>query len=237
MLIFTAGANNVTADEYLLDGLPDLEISADTAVYSKYLWRGFALDNDPVVQSGVYAAYKGFTLSFWASGDIDNDDGVNSDELDFTAGYTHQFDKVSVSVGHIYYDFPGINGWSREFYIGAGLDVFLSPSLTYYHDYGHTGSGGSSGDYLVLDASHSVPLWDTPLSLELSGAFGYNQGLGISGEGSNLDLGAGIAMPLTEKLTLTPGINGTFPFGDLEDSNDGNQRKRFSGGFIMEYSF
>ena len=70
----------------ILQGSP-VEISADISLYSKYLWRGFTLDTDPVLQPGVYISAYGFTASVWGSFDIDSDDESNSDEMDYSIAY------------------------------------------------------------------------------------------------------------------------------------------------------
>ncbi len=73
-------------------------------------------------------------------------------ELDTTLSYDVTFDKVTVSVGHIWYTDPGygndeffVNGVKRslperapdtsEFYAGLSLDVPLQPQFTVYYDY------------------------------------------------------------------------------------------------------
>ena len=129
------GVFSASAEEGILEGTP-LEVSADMSVYSKYIWRGFMLDEDPVAQPGVYIGAYGFTASIWGSFDIDSDDALNSDEVDYAIDYTHDFEDFSVSLGHTYYDFPAADLASKEFYLGGGLNTVLSPTLTWFYDYG-----------------------------------------------------------------------------------------------------
>jgi hypothetical protein len=221
--------------EELLEGSP-LELSAEVSVYSDYLWRGFLLDSDPVMQQGIHLSAHAFTASIWGSFDIDSDDALNSDEVDYAIDYTYERDNLTLSVGHTYYDFPGTDGKSREFYIGGGLNLALSPSLTWYHDYGEEGSGGGDGDYIVLNLGYSFLLNESPITLELSGHVGYNDKLFINGEGVDVAVGCGLTIPLTDNCSLSPNIGYSIPFGDLEDTDDGNQDNKFYGGFTLTFS-
>ena len=150
-----------------------------------------------------------------------------------------KFDLFSVSAGHTYYEFPGTDTFSKELYIGAALnDIPLSPALTYYHDYGEQKQGGADGEYLALEGSHSLSLIeDLGISLDLSGRVSYNRKLFINGEGGDGLVSAGLTIPLAKGLTLSPSINYAMPFGDLDDSSDGNQRDRFYYGVGLAYSF
>ena len=223
-----------------------LGITASGAVdfYSKYIWRGFTLDRDPVVQPSFNMSYKGLTFSFWSNWDADNEDGVNSDEVDFIVDYTKSFDKFSVSVGHTYYDFPGTNGYSREFYVGVGTATIpftqlpVSTSLKFYRDYGSTENGGGNGNYLELALAYStVVIKDPGISLDLGVTTGYNHHLFINGDGGQSTLSAGFTVPLTKSLSLKPKVNYTIPFADLSASDDGAQKSRFWGGFSLAYTF
>ena len=231
------GVGIVSAEETpgLLKNLP-IEISADTAVYSKYMWRGFKLDDDPVMQPGLYISGYGFAASIWGSFDIDADDTVNSDEVDYSLDYTYSFDMLSLSVGHTYYDFPAADTKSTEFYIGVSLDTLLSPSLTWYHDYADEDSGGGDGDYVLLGIGHSFELGDSPVTLDLGASAGYNNELFINGQGGDVALSVGLTLPLTEHCTVAPSINYSIPFGDLEDSEDGNQDDEFFAGVVVSFT-
>ncbi|HPN56169.1 MAG TPA: hypothetical protein PLD92_04940, partial [Candidatus Omnitrophota bacterium] len=79
--------------------------------------------------------------------------------------------------------------------------------------------------------------WGTPslneeygITVDLSGHVGYNQRLFIKGKGGDVALGAGLTVPLTETLSLSPSLNYSLPYGDMEDSSDGNQDDEFYWG-------
>lgn len=237
LLMTNTKTMNVYGEEKANKFLP-IEISTDISVYSAYIWRGFKLDGDPVIQPGIYISGYGVTLSAWGDFAYDTNDYV-PDELDYTIDYTYKLDKISLSVGHIYYVYSssGTGTHSKEFYVGTGLDIPLSPTLIWYHDYGKEESGGGDGDYIELASSYSIPLGRSSISLDLSGHVGYNDALFIRGKGGDAALGMGFTIPLGEKLTLTPNINYSMPFGDLEDANDGGEDNEFYGGFTLAYSF
>ncbi len=226
------------AGETLLSEL-DIEASGSLDVYNRYVWRGFTLDTDPVVQPGFSLSGYGVTASFWGSWDADNNDASNSDEVDFVVDYTKEFDDFSVSLGHTYYDFPGSSLYSREFYLGIAMSDFpLSPSLTYYHDYGDEDNGGGDGDYAVLSLSQGFDLVEEyGITLDLGASVGYNHELFITGDGGDFLGSIGLTVPLTENLTMCPSVNYAVPFSDLSDSNDGNQDNRFYAGVSLGYSF
>lgn len=223
-------------EKWLLDGLP-VEAGSDIAVYSKYIWRGFKLDDDPVLQSGAYLSGYGFDLSIWGNFGIDSDGDIahHSDEVDYSFGYTYALKRitqipVSVSGGYTYYDFTSANTNSQEFYIGASFDILLSPGVTWYHDFEDEEEGGGDGEYIVGELSYSYPIPDRPASLDLSGHVGYNNELFILGDGGDIGLGAALTISLSKNCTLSPSVNYSIPFGDLEDSAQDDEL--YSGGTL-----
>ncbi|MCK5393661.1 MAG: hypothetical protein KAI91_04925 [Candidatus Omnitrophica bacterium] len=246
-IFLSFSAKDVRA-EGILDQLDiDVEISGTLDFYSDYVWRGFVLDRDPVFQPGISISAAGFTYSFWSSWDASNNSGSSeSDEIDHVIDYTLSLnDLVSLSVGNTYYDFPSANTYSKEFYVGVGfskipvLDLPIETSLTFYRDYGNQNNGGGLGNYVSLDCSYSYPLFDEPeVTLDLGTHFGYNRKLFIAGtSGYDLGLSCGLTIPLKDNITVSPSLNYSIPFSDLEDSADGNQYKRFYSGISIAYSF
>lgn len=133
--------------------------SLDTTFVSQYLWRGFVVNSSPSMQPNVSVGYKGFSISSWSniSQKIEGW-GQNWVEHDFTADYSHSFDKLGVSVGYIWYHFPGIPSsapgrHSHEFYAGVSYDTFLQPSFTFYRDFDQ-----GDGNYFYLSGGHSFEL-------------------------------------------------------------------------------
>jgi hypothetical protein len=225
----------------IFNGKP-IEISTDFAVYSKYIWRGFKLDNDPVAQSGVYLDAYGFNASIWGSLDMAGRDESQSDEVDYSVSYTYGLAEhfkipASFTGGYIYYNFPAAKSNSQEFFLGVSLDTILSPSFTWFHDFENEAKGGGKGDYLLLEISHSMPISDMPVSFDLSAHAGYNNKLFIDGKGGDIGLGAGLTFTLTQNCTLSPAVKYSIPLGDLSKADDGNQKKEFYGGAVLAIGF
>jgi hypothetical protein len=212
-----------------------VSFSASSGVYSKYVWRGFLLDDDPVLQSGVSGSAYGITGTVWGSMDMANDDELASDEVDYIIDYTYSADSYSLSVGHTYYDFPGYDGSSKEFYVGAGMNVFLSPKLVWYRDYGDEEDGGGDGDYAVMNVSHSLALPNSSMTVDLAGHAGYNDGLFLDGTGWDIGLSAGLGIPLSSKCELAPSVAVSVPYGDLEDEELGNQETEVFAGVLLTF--
>lgn len=224
--------------DYLKENAVEVELSASTDFYSKYIWRGFRLDDDYVLQPGVSVSGYGFEVNVWGSFDTAQNDALGSDEVDTTVSYSRDFDAVSLSVGHVYYDFPSAGTFSKEFFLGVGYDTLLAPSFTWYHDYGRESQGGGHGDYMVLALGHTMTLNEEyGITLDLSGHVGYNQRLFIKGKGGDVALRAGLTVPLTEALSLSPSLNYSLPYGDMEDSSDGNQDDEFYWGVGVSCRF
>ncbi|MCK5708185.1 MAG: hypothetical protein KAI43_11080 [Candidatus Aureabacteria bacterium] len=229
---------SVDSTSYAQDGLlvgTDISVSVDSAIYSKYVWRGFKLDDDPVFQNGLTVDGHGFSLNIWGSMDIDNSDELNSDEFDYTLDYTYEADKYSLSIGHIWYTFPPSDAKSTELYIGGSLNTLLSPSLTWFHDYGDEEDGGGDGDYVVLSLSHSVPVADSGTMFDFGGSLAYNNELFIAGSGGDVSLSAGFTIPLSSKSSFVPTISYSMPYGDMEDEADGAQDSEFFAGLTVSF--
>jgi uncharacterized protein (TIGR02001 family) len=125
-------------------------------VYSDYLFRGISqTGNEAAVQGSIAGTYKGFTASVWAS-NVSYADA----EIDFTGSYGFGVGDSSVSVGAIYYAYPGsapgTNYWEGFATFSApvgpasfGAGVYISPDFTL-----------DSGLGVYSQGSLSVPIVD-----------------------------------------------------------------------------
>jgi uncharacterized protein (TIGR02001 family) len=84
----------------------DLEISANLAITSNYVWRGMTqTSSSPAVQGGIDLGYKGFYLGTWGS-NVEFGDTNNNLEADFYAGYATEVMGIGFDVGIIQYAYP-----------------------------------------------------------------------------------------------------------------------------------
>ena len=205
----------------------NVQADATADLYTKYIWRGQTLVDEPVFQPGAYVSIESFTASIW--GNFTLTDDKEWTELDYTFDYTASLEfinpelkGVSVSLGYIYYDFPNLSAGedSQEIYAGIAVDTLLSPSFAVSHDYDQ-----GDGTFYEFAAAHSLPI--DKLSLNLSAAVGYNDGQwDFDSSFSSATFGASLTIPLTEKLSFEPGI---FYSAALDSQYD----DEFYGGFSI----
>jgi len=163
----------------------ELETSVD--FLSKYIWRGQNIDDDPVFQPSISAAYGNLAASIWGNLELTNINDKSGDfsEIDYSLGCTGtlpRVDGVGYSIGVIYYDFPSsaADGTrtpdTTEVYWGLNLDVPLSPSVTIYHDVDE-----AEGSYVSLCAGHDIEKIvelgpDIPVGMEINTSLGWGSG-------------------------------------------------------------
>jgi hypothetical protein len=208
----------------------DYGVTAGATVdfYTKYIWRGQNLVDDPVLQPSAYVSAVGFTASIWGNVTLDGEKEFT--ELDYTLDYTtslgvidDRLEKVSVSAGYIYYDFPNLSSSddSQEIYAAVAVDTLLSPSFVVYYDYDE-----GDGTYYEASVSHSVPL--DPVELNLCATVGYNDGQwGFDSSFSAAALGASLVIPLTEWVSIEPAIIYSVALDNQYDDE-------FYGGFSID---
>lgn len=211
-----------------------VDVGAGIDVLGKYVWRGMVVTPDPVVQPWAEVGLMGFSAGFW--GNIDTNDANDTDwefnEIDWTLGWSMGLPMVELGAGLIYYDFPTADTSTTELYLHAGLNVLLSPSLTFYQDL-----DAIEGTYWDAGISHGVAL-SPATNLELSahlglGSEGYIGGYfggaaGLPGVpelpgGANMtDASISAAVPFNLALffTLTPSLTYTTLLGDVKDVVD-----------------
>ncbi|HXH60852.1 MAG TPA: hypothetical protein VNI20_05785, partial [Fimbriimonadaceae bacterium] len=115
-----------------------VHFSFDSAVYSKYVWRGLVADDGPVWQSSVTASIMGLSLNYWGNFELDNSNnyglpfGSGSGkftEFDTTLTYEASVLGWDWSVGGIEYDYPNT---------GQGKTVELFGTLTHQSEWSPT---------------------------------------------------------------------------------------------------
>jgi hypothetical protein len=225
----------------------DVSVGVGADVLSKYVWRGQNLGDGAVFQPGASVGYKGLTGSIWGNLDMTdkNDNSGNFTEVDYTIDYSGTmpgFDKLSYSVGAIYYDFPntGLDG-TTEVYVGFCLDVPASPGVTIYHDVDE-----ADGTYVSFSAGHSIEKLGTlPVGLDLDVSLGWGNKTynsfywGTTGsELNDLVLSAGLpfevaGITITPKVSLITLLGSDVKEADAYDTS--NSVVVFGVGFAKEF--
>jgi uncharacterized protein (TIGR02001 family) len=142
----------------------DLEISANMAITSNYVWRGMTQTNEsPAIQGGIDLGYKGFYLGTWGSNISWTDNDSSSLEADFYAGYAGEAFGIGYDLGYIYYAYPNETNANDfdEAYIGLSKDFGdfgISGKYSYAVD-----SNIDTSDYWEVGASAKLP-WEVTLS-------------------------------------------------------------------------
>jgi hypothetical protein len=230
--------------------------SAEVAVLTKYVWRGFELSNDSiVVQPSATVSYKGFGFNLWGNLDTDFDGPSGADdsqlnETDWTLSYDTAVGPVNLGVGYIYYALDGADD-SQEFYVSLGLDMLLTPTLTVYREVSHY-----PGWYLNLGISHSFEL-PRGMTLDLAGSVGYyhydddafkevDDNLNPTSDTySNLHEGlvsVALTIPINDYFSVSPGVSYSFPLTDDADnfitaSSFSNDSDFVFGGVTVSFAF
>lgn len=158
-----------------------------TGFFSKYIWRGQNIDDDPVFQPSISASYKGLTVGIWGNLELTNANEKSGDfsELDYSLAYSGvmpTIEGIEYSVGVIYYDFPGCaaDGTrcpdTTELYWQLSFDSPLNPSITAYHDVDE-----AEGPYVSLAIGHSMDRiaelgQNSPIGVEIGASLGWGSG-------------------------------------------------------------
>lgn len=224
-LFFMPGGESVFAGDKV-----QFEITTD--FFSKYIWRGQNLDDDPVFQPGLSIGYGGLTAAIWGNLEMTNINGNSGDfsELDYSFDYSADLsgmEGVGYSIGVIYYDFPGTSVKdTTEVYWGLNLDLLLNPSVTVYHDVDE-----AEGTYISLGAEHSVGKIielgpNVPVGMDIGASLGwgsgsYNRYYWGTDQSKLNDLRFSVAFPFEIKgWTVTPSLNYvTLVSDDIRDTD------------------
>lgn len=136
-----------------------LEISANMALTSNYVWRGMTqTSNGPAIQGGIDLGYKGFYLGTWASNVEYDDLSPASMEADFYAGYAGKVGGFGYDLGYIYYAYPNDSDALNfdEAYLGLSYDFDgfgVSGKYSFALD-----SENDTSDYWEVGASAGLPM-------------------------------------------------------------------------------
>ena len=179
----------LASSSLVADIVSDVEVSANVALTSNYVWRGMTQsDNLPAIQGGVDLGYKGAYVGVWAS-NVDFDDTETSSEFDLYAGYANEISGLTYDVNYCQYTYPGANDdlsfGEASLTLGYDFDV-VAVSGKYYigvdtNDVAdETNDGWEPGDGWELGLS--VPL---PMDISLDGTYGSYDDAGTQNNPTN----------------------------------------------------
>jgi len=156
-----------------------LPISAESSVFSQYVWRGMIATDGPVLQNSVTASWRGVHLNIWTNQDLTsaNERTGKFDEVDLDAGYDRSLKKAVITAGVVHYTFPNTPATATtELYAGGTLEAPLRPAVKVFFDV-----DGARGNYLTFDVSHAVHLPQLSESVVWSIECAAGAGWGSSG--------------------------------------------------------
>ncbi len=239
--------------------LGPIDASADLGLFSKYVWRGMALTNDPVLQPAVSADIMGFGAGIWGNMDLtdihrtsDDPDGLQGklNEIDYTLRYGISLPLLQFGAGLIHYTYPNTDaGSTTEIFASADANVLFSPSISLFYDIDEI-----DGGYILFAASHDVPL--SPGSdLNVSASLGYgssdyvqgyfggllnDKALTTLGTGpTDLQLSAALPYHPLPFVNITPSVVYSTLLGDAKDVTDaaGGDKDAFFFGVTAHLGF
>ncbi|MGE4487988.1 MAG: TorF family putative porin [Kiritimatiellales bacterium] len=223
-------------------------VDTDIGIYSKYIWRGMCLDDQPVAQGGITVTHEsGVYANVWGNYSLSDDytgvDGLN--EVDYTVGYSGTFDVIDYDLGYIYYSFPNTSLESTsEIYAGLALNNLpITPSVYAYYDIDEADSL-----YVVADLNYGMDLSDA-LSAEVGASLAWADdnfndfyyGGRSSSSLSDMTVYAGLSYALSDSLSL--GASLTYSFfpdsaaSDAAEATYANEEENLFGGVSLAYSF
>jgi len=164
-------STGVFADSNMMS---DVEVSANVALTSNYVWRGMTQDNNsPAVQGGFDLGYNNFYAGVWGS-NVDFD-STASVEMDLYAGYANEINGFSYDVNYCQYTYPNetdaLNFGEASLTLGYDFKV-VAVSAKYYVGVSTNDTNPEDG----YEASLSVPI--TAVDATLDATYGDYDNVG-----------------------------------------------------------
>lgn len=144
-----------------------LAVDTSLSLYNTYMFRGLRIYDGSTIQPSITASYDtGFgTVSgnLWMhiTGDSDASSAERFTELDETIKFEKEVGPFVLAVGNVWYTYSDYGDGtdiadSAEVFGSVVYDAFLSPTLSYYHDWREYDS-----DYIELGLSHEFSELDS----------------------------------------------------------------------------
>lgn len=209
---------------------------ASVDVMSNYVWRGFKLSEDMVIQPSVGITYGSFGANLWANYDTELEE---LNETDIALNYTFLVEKFDFDVGYIYYGLDSAND-TQEIYVSIGYNILLSPTLTLYYDFDE-----GEGAFITASIGHDIEL-SNGIALSLGALASYNANseysIGDYSDFHNGELSASVSIPVSKNITVGPMIAYSFPLSEeaedaIEAISDDGDSHIFYGGIKVALEF
>ncbi len=245
------------------DLMPDISVS--TSFLSKYIWRGWNLGDEPVMQLDGSASKWGFTFDWWANYSLndekDRDGGRYQEftEIDYTIDYTLNIGDMSeklgveevplvaplsLSAGYIYYTFPNVDRESKYFdthevYFGASYDCLLQPYFKWYWDVDSgkgNADGGGDGSYFIAGIGHNFEFGETGVTADLGMSCAYNDEQWTDKRGwADMGFSGSVNIPVLGYFTISPAVSYSLIL-DRDTYNDAAENE-FYGGLKISFEY
>lgn len=243
--------------------MPDFSLSS--AFMTKYIWRGWNLGDEPVMQLDASASKWGFTFDWWANYSLNNDKSRDSGryqeftEIDYTIDYTLSIGEMSeklnfndpdflnplsISAGYVYYTFPNID-WSDKFfdshevYLSCSYDVFFQPFFTWYWDVGRgkgNSDGGGDGSYFLFGIGHTFSFEKSGISVDIGATTGIIDEQWTNKTGwADMVFSGAAHIPVFNYFTITPNIAYSLIL-DRDTYNNASENE-FYGGIGVSFKY
>ncbi len=209
---------------------------ASVDVMSNYVWRGFKLSEEMVIQPSAGITYGGFGANLWANYDTELEE---LNETDMALNYTFLVEKFDFDVGYIYYGLDSAND-TQEIYVSIGYNILLSPTLTLYYDFDE-----GEGAFITASIGHDIEL-SNGIALSLGALVSYNANseysIGDYSDFHNGGLSASVSIPVSKNITVEPMIAYSFPLSEeaedaIEAISDDGDSHIFYGGIKVALEF
>ncbi len=245
------------------EGMPDISVSH--GFFTKYIWRGWNLGDEPVMQSDVTLSWYGFEFNFWTNYSLNNDKNRDEGryqqftEIDYTIGYSFNlgeaseyagmeipsiFEPLDISAGYTYYTFPDVDRKdkffdSHEVYLGVSYDVLLSPSFTWYWDVGSgkgNSDGGSNGSYFEFGIGHTFDILDTGIAVIAEMTTGIVNEQWTDKTGmGDMVFSLAVDIPFLNYFTVTPSVAYSVILDRSTYNNESSNE--FYGGIVFSFAY
>ena len=173
-----------------------------------YIWRGIVLNDDGVMQFGLDASPLNvgsvpIGFSVWGNYDIGDSGGtIQGSEISELDLVVYASLPQGFEVGYIEYQFPQTEfGDTREFYVTWSRDMVITPTVSFYYDFGEVNSG-----YGSLDLAYGFP-FQGKFSLDVGGL------VAVAGKGWGEIVGGTKGGFYNYDVYATAGYQFSDPFG------------------------